>query len=293
MYEISLRQLRVFVVVAATQNLGLAAEQLYLSRGAVSQALKALEDSLGMLLFDRQAQRLQLNSAGRQLLPLAHEMLARQQQIQQLFRQDSVLTPLRLGASRTIGNYLLPALLATQLQGLIAAQIEQQNSHLLQQKLLSYELDVALIESDSLLPGLSRLLWRRDQMKLICPPGHPLAGQQADWAALSGSAFVLREVFSGSREQFDQQLAPHLRGYQLAFELTSLEAIVAAVAAGAGLSLVSALACQGALARQEVAEISLPAPLWRQLWICYPPANQQLPALQQLIHRLTAAADGG
>ena len=88
MYEISLRQLKVFVVVAATQNLGLAAAQLYLSRGAVSQALKALEDSLGMLLFDRQAQRLQLNSAGRQLLPLAHEMLARQQQIQQLFRRS-------------------------------------------------------------------------------------------------------------------------------------------------------------------------------------------------------------
>jgi len=286
MQEINLRQLKVFVTLANLQNQGVAAEQLYLTRGAVSQALKALEASVGVPLFDRQAQRLQLNSAGHQLLPLAHEMLSRQQQIQQLFQQGGSGQPLRLGASQSIGSYLLPGLLTPAVQALLSPRIDQYNSHLLQQRLQQYQLDVALIESDSLLPGLQRLAWRRDPMLLIAPVQHPLAGQQVDWAALNDQPFVLREAFSGSREQFDLHIAPQLTRLQISFELNSLAAIVGAVAAGAGLSLVSALACQGALERGEVAQVYLPVPVLRQLWFCFPPANQQLPALQRLINLL-------
>lgn len=289
MQEINLRQLRVFVTLATQQNMGLAAEQLYLTRGAVSQALKALEQTLGTALFDRQAQRLHLNSAGHQLLPLAHEMLARQQQIQQLFQVDSQFSPLRLGASQTIGSYLLPTLLTAPLRALLAPSLVQQNSHALQQQLLHYQLDLALIESDSLLPGLQRIAWRQDPMWLICPPDHPLAGTTVPWSALNGQPFILREPFSGSREQFDLQLAPHLTELQISFEMNSLTAIVRAVSTGAGLSLVSALACQDAVARGELALIELPQPILRQLWICYPPANQQLPALQQLLKLLKPA----
>lgn len=289
MQEINLRQLRVFVTLATQQNMGLAAEQLYLTRGAVSQALKALEETLGSALFDRQAQRLHLNSAGYQLLPLAHEMLARQQQIQQLFQTDSQFSPLRLGASQTIANYLLPTFLSGQLRALLAPSLVQQNSHALQQQLLHYQLDVALIESDSLLPGLQRIAWRPDPMWLICPPDHPLAGKTVQWQALNGQPFILREPFSGSREQFDLQLAPHLTELKISFEMNSLTAIVRAVSSGAGLSLVSALACQDALARGELALVQLPQPMLRQLWICYPPANQQLPALQQLLKLLNPA----
>lgn len=290
MSEINLRQLKVFVTLAALQNQGQAAEQLFLTRGAVSQALKGLEDTLGLPLFDRQAQRLQLNSAGHQLLPLAHEMLSRQQQIQQLFQHGASGQPLRLGASQTIGSYLLPGLLTPAVQALLSPQIAQYNSHLLQQQLQQYQLDMALIESDSLLPGLQRLAWRRDQMLLIAAPEHELAGQQIDWAALNGQPFVLREAYSGSREQFDLHIAPRLTRLQISFELNSLAAIIGAVAAGAGLSLVSALACQDALARGDVAEVLLPSPIRRQLWFCFPPANQQLPALQRLIGLLSAAA---
>ena len=115
--NISFRQLKAFVAVARLGNLGAAADQLCLTRGAISQALKELELQLGTPLFDRAHPHLLLNSEGALLLPLADEMLTRLDDIGALFQQSgetggSGKAVLRIGASQTIGNYLLPSLLA-------------------------------------------------------------------------------------------------------------------------------------------------------------------------------------
>ncbi len=88
-------------------------------QGAVSQSLQELERQLSTPLFDRIHPRLQLNNEGRLLQPAAEELLTRMQDIENLFSPDAEPSgQLRLGASQTIGNYLLPTLLASSKQEL-------------------------------------------------------------------------------------------------------------------------------------------------------------------------------
>ncbi|WP_035386868.1 LysR substrate-binding domain-containing protein [Ferrimonas senticii] len=287
MQQLSLRQLQMFLSVAQTLNLGTSAEQMFVTRGALSQGIKALESQLSVSLFSRVHGRLQLNSHGQQLLPLAQELLAREQQLLQQFNQGKPLSALRLGASGTIGNYLLPQLLARQWpDDWPYPKVTLANSQQLQQQLLDNQLDLALIETDRPHPQLEFVPWQQDQMIVIANASHPLANSAVSWSQLSQQPWVLREPYSGSRDQFDYQLAPRLKRINLRLELSSIEAVIGAVEAGLGISLLSTLACQRPLQHGRLSQLSLPMPLPRRLSLCFARSNQHSPQLQQLIRLL-------
>lgn len=275
--SISFRQLRAFVAVARLGNLGAAADQLCLTRGAISQALKELETQLGTPLFDRAHPHLLLNSEGALLLPLADEMLTRLDDIGALFAHsgDSAgKALLRIGASQTIGNYLLPSLLAGlgpqwQLSVFIA------NSQQLAARLLAFELDLALIEGEVTHPQLHSETWQQDQMIIVASPAHPLAisvaatGKVLSAADLAGQYWVLREPASGSREQFDKYLRPQLTNPGTVLELNTLEAVLNTVQQGLGLTLVSELAARDRLASGALVVLPFNQPMPRQLHLCW------------------------
>ncbi|WP_404838410.1 LysR substrate-binding domain-containing protein [Aeromonas media] len=243
--KLTLQQLKVFATIARHGNLGGAASELCLSKGAVSQSLQELERQLATPLFDRVHPRLQLNSEGRLLQPAAEELLTRMQEIEQLFGPDAEPSgQLRLGASQTIGNYLLPALLAGGAQALGSApRVTIANTHLLCHALAHFELDLALIEGENRHPDLVSEPWLEDEMLIVAPPHHPLAGQlELPLSLLADETWVLREPQSGSREQFEQQIQPHLPRWQAGLELNTLEAVMLAVEKGLGISFISRLA---------------------------------------------------
>ncbi|WKE64788.1 LysR substrate-binding domain-containing protein [Gallaecimonas kandeliae] len=265
---ISLKQLAVFASIARHGGLGPAAEELFLSKGAVSQALAELERQLGSPLFDRVHPRLQLNDQGRQLQPLAEELLDRVQDIQALFQDDAAPQGLlRLGASQTIGNYLLPALLAK--MPAATAQVRITNTHNLCAMLAHFELDLALVEGEVHHPALLTKDWLEDEMLVLARPGHPLAGQsRLPLEALAGQPWVLREVQSGSREQFDRELAPRVAPAQV-LELNTLEAVMGAVEQGLGLTLVSKLAAAPRLQSGQLVQLGLAARFPRTLRLAW------------------------
>lgn len=275
--NISFRQLKAFVAVARLGNLGAASDQLCLTRGAISQALKELETQLGTPLFDRAHPHLLLNSEGALLLPLADEMLTRLDDIGALFAHsgDSAgKALLRIGASQTIGNYLLPGLLAGlgpqwQLSVFIA------NSQQLATRLLAFELDLALIEGEVTDPQLHSEAWQQDQMILVASPAHPLAlsvtatGKVLSASDLADQYWVLREPASGSREQFDKYLRPQLTNPGPVLELNTLEAVLNTVQQGLGLTLVSELAARDRLASGALVVLPFNQPMPRQLHLCW------------------------
>ncbi|WP_031569814.1 LysR family transcriptional regulator [Rheinheimera texasensis] len=275
--NISFRQLKAFVAVARLGNLGAAADQLCLTRGAISQALKELETQLGTPLFDRAHPHLLLNSEGALLLPLADEMLTRLDDIGALFAHsgDSAgKALLRIGASQTIGNYLLPGLLARlgpqwQLSVFIA------NSQQLAERLLAFELDLALIEGEVTHPQLHSEAWQQDQMVLVASPAHPLAlsitatAKVLSAGDLAGQYWVLREPASGSREQFDKYLRPQLTNPGTVLELNTLEAVLNTVQQGLGITLVSELAARDRLASGALVVLPFKQPMPRQLHLCW------------------------
>lgn len=261
---ISLKKLQVFSSIAKNGNLTAAAAELYLSKAAVSQALAELEAHLRVPLFDRVHPRLKLNEQGRLLQPLADEILARVQDIELLFSEQTPQGQLRVGASQTIGNYLLSSLLSALPPGQLQVSID--NSYSLCQQLRQFELDLALIEGENLYPELETVPWRRDEMILVAGSSHPLKQQAiVNYAQLNGQNWVLREAQSGSREQFNRYIAPNLQQLGAITELNSLEAVMGAVEAGLGLTLISALAAADRVAQGRLIPIPLPQPLTRQL----------------------------
>ena len=274
--NVSFRQLKAFVAVARLGNLGAAADQLCLTRGAISQAIKELETQLGTPLFDRAHPHLLLNSEGVLLLPLADEMLTRLADIGALFgdNEGKGKVVLRIGASQTIGNYLLPGLLAqlgpqSQLSVFIA------NSQQLAVRLLAFELDLALIEGEVTHPQLHSEAWQQDQMLLVASPAHPLAqhaaatGAALNPADIEGQYWVLREPASGSREQFDKYLRPQLSNPGTVLELNTLEAVLNTVQQGLGLTLVSELAARDRLQSGALQVLPFIQVMPRQLHLCW------------------------
>src|SRR5579871_3738181 len=103
----SLRQIKVFDAVARLGSLSRAAEEVALSQSAASMALKELEDNLGTKLFHRHGRRLLLNENGRRLRPKAHSLLLLAAEITQP-HSDELEGMLRIAASSSVGNYVLP-----------------------------------------------------------------------------------------------------------------------------------------------------------------------------------------
>ena len=284
--KLTLQQLKVFATIARHGNLGLAAGELCLSKGAVSQSLQELERQLATPLFDRVHPRLQLNNEGRLLQPAAEELLTRMQEIEQLFRPDAEPSgQLRLGASQTIGNYLLPSLLADSAHELgLPPRVTIANTHLLCHALANFELDLALIEGENHPPDLVTEPWLEDEMLIIAPPDHPLAAHAAlSPERLDGETWVLREPQSGSREQFEQQLQPRLPHWRAGLELNTLEAVMLAVEHGLGLSFVSRLAVADRLQSGRLVALSLSQSFPRRLSLIWHKQKYHSAALRRFL----------
>lgn len=285
--KLTLQQLKVFATIARYGNLGLAANELCLSKGAVSQSLQELERQLGTPLFDRIHPGLQLNNEGRLLQPAAEELLTRMQDIENLFSPDAEPSgQLRLGASQTIGNYLLPTLLASRKQELgLPPKVTITNTHKLCHALANFELDLALIEGENHHPDLIADPWLQDEMLVVAHPDHPLANQGTlTLSRLADETWVLRELQSGSREQFIQQIQPALPRWQAGLELNTLEAVMLAVEKGLGISFISRLAVSDRLQAGRLVVLPLEQRFPRQLSLIWHKQKYHSASLRHFIH---------
>lgn len=272
--SMSLNQLEAFVAIARQGSLSRAAETLFLTKGAVSQALRELERRLGVRLFDRSQQRLILNHEGLRLLPMADELIHRARDIERGFSgevKESDGPFLTVGCSKTIGNSVMPGLMA----GFSAGSgwipgVEIANTRDMLRMLSRFTLDIALLEGGERLPDIIFEPWIADDMIVIAPSGHTLAdGGVYPARRLSGEKWIVREPYSGSREYFEHTLAPMLGQFSIAMTLRSPAAIVECAAQGLGVAFVSRLSAEQALASGRLACIHLEERFPRTFSLCY------------------------
>lgn len=269
---ITLRQLEIFEKVADSQHVTRAAEQLLLSQSAVSMAIAELERMAGAPLFERRGRRLLLNDRGRLILPESREVLSRVGTIEKLLT-DAVgesVGVLQVGASTTIGNYLLPPIVAefSRRHPRARALLRVGNSQQTEAAVASGELDVGLIEGPSHLPSLTRLPWREDELVVIVGKGHPW-GQRGEvsMAELAGAPWIMREKGSGTREVFETAMAAHGVGFDVAMELGHTEAVKKAVEAGLGVGCLSRMAVKRELDHRWLTAVATPLDLRRALTV--------------------------
>ncbi|MBB6054180.1 LysR family transcriptional regulator [Tolumonas osonensis] len=255
--NITLRQLEVFLAVIDTQSTTRGAEKLALSQSAVSSALADLENQLGVQLFERAGKRLIVNENARLLFPRAQALLEQAQELENLF--SSGRSMLRIGASTTIGNYLLPAVIARYREQFPGIQLELRvaNSADIAEAVANFDVDIGFIEGPCHRMELESQLWRQDEMLLFCAASHPLAGKTVTAEQLAECQWILREAGSGTREVVEQLLLPRLHHLNLVMELGNSEAIKHAVSHSQTVSCLSKVVIEEQLESGRVALLQL------------------------------------
>jgi DNA-binding transcriptional LysR family regulator len=247
--RLTLRQLQIFQEVADLGSTAAAATELALSQSAASAAIIELERLLEVRLFDRVGKRLQLNENGRAVLPQALALLDGAGALERWARdRDSQIGVLRLGASTTIGNYLLPGILAEfqktlarPARGGLQVQVVIANTAAITAQVAAFELDLGLIEGPCHEPELTVQPWLEDELLVVAAAHDPMlrGAQPIPLRMLRRATWLLRESGSGTRETIDQLLTPHLHQLRAGIEFGNSEAIKRAAASGLGISCLS------------------------------------------------------
>jgi DNA-binding transcriptional LysR family regulator len=266
--HITLRQLEIFRAIALTGSTTAAAQSVPLSQSATSTALGEFERSLGARLFDRVGKRLLLNDNGRALLPLALGVLDGAQHVERAFVAGGVnlAAELRLHASTTVGNYILPRLLSGFRELVPAARFDVRIGNTLDvvTAVQEFSADLGLIEGPCHATDVTITPWIEDELIIVAAPGHPLAEssrrRKLTAAELAHAPWLLREPGSGTREAVELALLPHLENIQPAMTLGSSEAIKNAAAEGLGISCLSRAVVEDLVStgRLDVLETRLP-----------------------------------
>ena len=278
--RLTLRQLAVFVAVADAGSTTAAAGRVALSQSATSAALNELESVLGARLFDRVGTRLVLNDTGRGLLPQARAVLDGAAGIEREFGlgtapgEAGAPSLLRVGASTTIGNYLLPSLVARWQRTWPQAHVDVEiaNTAAIAAAVARMEVDVGLIEGPSHEPDVVARAWREEELVIVCAPSHPLLrgdpARRLNVAALREAAWLLREPGSGTREAVEQALQPHLHQIREGLHFGGTEAIKQAAVEGLGFTCLSSFAVQDLVALGRLVPVRTTLPrLARRLWL--------------------------
>lgn len=255
--RITLRQLEIFAAVCAEGTITGAADRIGLSQAAASQALAELEEQLQRRLFDRKGRRLKENTAGRDLLPEAIQILDRIRQIESGAGQS---LNIRIAASLTVGNYMLPEFVGKYARRHPDAHFRMEigNTEFVAASVRRFESDAGWIEGLARHADLLSFPWREDQLVVIAAPDHPLAGREATPEALAKEPWVLRERGSGTREVFEDAIAGNFQLSRVPIELGGIGATKRAVMAGAGLSCISRSVIQLELDAHQLAIVRTP-----------------------------------
>lgn len=257
----SFRHLEVFLAVAHYQNISKAADTLAMSQSATSSALSDFEKQFNVQFFDRIGKKLRLNELGRALRPQARALLDHALDFQQLLTQQRSAPVLNVGATLTIGNYLLVEIMARYMTEQPGAKVHLHvaNTAIITDKVRNFELDVGLIEGEHPHPELLVIPWLEDELVVFCSPQHPFAALDAmSDEHLRAATWILRERGSGTRQTFDRAMHGLLAEMELGLELEHTEAIKRAVAANLGIGCLSRVTVEDEFQRGSLIPLAVP-----------------------------------
>ncbi|MFD1885270.1 selenium metabolism-associated LysR family transcriptional regulator [Paenibacillus wenxiniae] len=240
-------QLHIFYTVAERGSFSAAAQALHMTQPAVTMQVQSLEEHFGTRLFNRTTKRIQLSEAGHALMPFARRGIDLMRETDAAMSRftDDLAGRLVLGASNTIGEYVLPRLLVPLGQRYpdMKVVLKIMNTTQILDEISRNQLDFGLIEAPVEHPDMTITPVMQDELKLIVPAQHPLATQeQVTLDDVLEHSFVLREKGSGTRQVMEEELIRHhveLSRIRTVMELGSTGAVKSAVEAGLGITVLS------------------------------------------------------
>ncbi|MDH3559575.1 MAG: LysR family transcriptional regulator [Gammaproteobacteria bacterium] len=265
------RRLQVFHTVARLLSFTKAAESLHMTQPAVTFQVRQLEEYFNTRLFDRTHNRISLTEAGKRVYEFADRIFELYAEMENAVRAmtGEISGVLIIGASTTIAEYMLPALLGDFKKKYpdINVHLKVSNSDGIVHMVENNDIDLGVVEAPVMNKNLVVEECRKDRLVAIVSPQHPLAAQQkVRMPELLEAAYIDREEGSGTREvilEYLSKLGMNVSDVNVSMELGSPEAIKGAVEAGMGVSIVSEVTIHKELQLATLVALELDPPLER------------------------------
>ena len=300
--KITLRQLAVFVSIYQTGSTSRASEALHLSQSAVSSALKELEARLQMPLFERVGRRLNQHPNAHPIYIQAQAILGQSLTLEHYHK--SQVGQIHIGASTTIGNYVLPPLLAKIYELLPDANVDMYiaNTQEVVTEVEQLNIDIALVEGMPRpvdMKVIEQRAWRTDTLMIFAKYDSKWLTDVAHYndinhcyelsiEQLSTLPLLVREAGSGTRQIIDEQLLQHLPNAEIIMAIQQSEAIKRMVSADIGLGCLSQHVIEAELASGKLVQVKVAGiDLSRTWWLVWHKARHQSPIWQTFIDIIT------
>ena len=296
--KITLKQLAVFVSIYQTGSTSRASEALHLSQSAVSSALTELESRLQMPLFERVGRRLNQHPNAHPIYIQAQSILGQSLTLENYHK--SQVGQIHIGASTTIGNYVLPPLLAELYKVLPDAQVDMYiaNTQEVVAEIEQLNIDIALVEGMPRpvdMKVIEQRVWRTDTLMIFAKHNSKWLKNVASYndanhcyelsiEQLSTLPLLVREAGSGTRQIIDEQLLQHLPNAEVIMAIQQSEAIKHMVSADIGLGCLSQHVIEAELATGKLVQVQVAGiDLSRTWWLVWHKARHQSPIWQSFI----------
>lgn len=250
MLPFTLQQLRILKAIATKKNFTKAASSLYISQPSLSKQIKILEENLNTILIDRERNNISLTESGKVFLQYSERILILCEEscraLIDLKKGDR--GNLRIGASKTIGTYLMPRILALFAQNYpkIDLKIRVNSTRAIATSIIKREIDVAIVGgkiSKKLKKKLTIQPFINDELSLIIPNSHPFSIKRIikkedlyylDFITLHSTSTIKRFI---DNVLIQNKIQTNALGTIL--QLNSIEGIKTAVSLGLGAAFVS------------------------------------------------------
>ena len=268
-----------------------AAASLSLSQPAVSQHIRQIEAVLGVQIFDRTHNRLQLTREGEIIVHFARSMVALQKNMEQTLKNErGQVRSLTIGITHTAESSAIINALATYVNGFdnLNLKILTNTASNLYSMLRNYELDFAFVEGKFNDPELSCMMLDTDCLVLAVPPEHALAGHGTITIdQLKKEKLILRLPNSNTRNLFAASLESQnlsISDFNIVMEIDSIATIKDLIRGGFGVSVLARSACMSELRRGRLSLLTIENfSMMREINIVYLKSYEHIDLLRGIV----------
>lgn len=263
----TLRHLLIFIEVANCGKMSQAANNLFISQPTVSQVISELEAHYEVKLFERFPKTLCITEDGKVLLSHAKRVLNYYNILEETMKNPHHEIPLQIGATVTIGNRLISPILNEFKKNYPNEKVKFyiNNTRTIEQKLLSNDLDIGIVEGIIKNPHLLVTPVKEDRLVLVCGKNHPLANKKSvTLKEIAKESFIMREDGSGTRDIFTTFAQSQGFSINIDWECSEPGAIIQGVVNGHGITVISECLVESEVANGSLKIIELKNFKWKR-----------------------------